>query len=127
LSDTSEGSARGPSFLPAVEPLTFTIAIEGCAPFPCSAREPVLVAMALRARAGLLRGRVIKAAPGCRRGRCGICRVQVTDGTYDHAPDGLEQLSEDERADRIALACCLLPSSDLRLRPLAPVPRGSGP
>ena len=56
---------------------------------------------------------------GCRGGGCGICKVQVlTPGRYRTLKMSRAQISEDDEAIGICLACKLIPESDLTLRPL---------
>jgi ferredoxin len=70
---------------------------------------------------------VIKVAAGCRSGRCGICRVQILDGAYAVRPATAPGRDPPGSADPgFALACRLVPESDIHLRPAAPPPQGSG-
>ena len=87
----------------------FRITLEnGDAPFSCSARERVLLAME---RQGL------KHLPvGCRGGGCGVCRVRVTSGRYRTGKMSRAHVSTGDEAVGIALACQLIPESDLALR-----------
>ena len=52
---------------------------------------------------------------GCRRGGCGICKVQVLSGEYETLVMSRAQVSEEEEAKGFALACRLEPRSDLKL------------
>ena len=53
---------------------------------------------------------------GCRNGGCGVCKVQVTQGSYHCRVMSRAHVSgDDERAGRV-LACRTRPGSDLRLR-----------
>ena len=52
---------------------------------------------------------------GCRRGGCGICKVQVLSGEYETLVMSRAQVSINEEADRYALACRLMPKSDLKI------------
>ena len=55
---------------------------------------------------------------GCRGGGCGVCKVQVTAGTYQKRVMSREYVSvEDEAAGRV-LACRVKPTSDIRLKVL---------
>ena len=56
---------------------------------------------------------------GCRGGGCGVCRVQVIGGgKYHTGKMSREQVSEEDEASGICLACKLIPEGDLRLRVL---------
>ncbi|HMM94857.1 MAG: 2Fe-2S iron-sulfur cluster binding domain-containing protein [Micrococcales bacterium] len=53
---------------------------------------------------------------GCRRGGCGICKVDCRSGEfrYDH-PVADSVLTEDERADDTCLSCRAVPATDLTI------------
>ena len=87
----------------------FRITVEdGDAPFACPAHERVLLAME---RQGL------RCLPvGCRGGGCGVCRVHVTSGRYRTGRMSRAHVSTGDEAARFALACQLIPKSDLSLR-----------
>ena len=87
----------------------FRITVEhGDAPFSCQAHERVLLAME---RQGL------KHLPiGCRGGGCGVCRVRVTSGCYRTGKMSRAHVSTGDEAVGIALACQLIPETDLALR-----------
>lgn len=53
---------------------------------------------------------------GCRGGGCGVCRVVVLDGRYQTKRMSRRHVTEDEQAQGYALACRLLPCSDLVIR-----------
>ena len=56
---------------------------------------------------------------GCRGGGCGICRVQVLAGkTRISGKMSRAQVTVEDEKEGIALACRLLPESDLRLKVL---------
>ncbi len=88
---------------------SFTVTVEGAGEgFTCPAEERVLIAME---RQG------IKAIPvGCRGGGCGTCRVFVASGRYRTRKMSRAQVSEAEEREGYALACRLIPESDLTLR-----------
>lgn len=91
------------------EVTTFHISVAGVeSAFTCAEGERVLHAME---RQG------VRALPvGCRGGGCGTCRVHVTSGSYETKKMSRAHVSEaDERAG-YALACRLMPRSDLSLR-----------
>ena len=48
----------------------------------------------------------------CGHGLCGTCKVQVTEGEFDHGPANPFALMEMERDDGMALACCATLLSD---------------
>lgn len=52
----------------------------------------------------------------CRAGVCGICKVKVTSGSYDHVAD--YALTEDEKENGIALACSCIPQTDIVIESL---------
>jgi len=76
--------------------------------FVCAGNNQVLLAMERQGQ------RIIPV--GCRRGGCGICKVQVLRGDYDTLVMSRAQVSEAEEADGFALACRLTPRSDLMLK-----------
>ena len=79
--------------------------------FLCKDGQNVLLAMERLGRRGI--------PVGCRGGGCGICRVQVLgDGKYRTTKMSRAQVSEEDAANGIALACKLIPESDLQIRPL---------
>lgn len=53
---------------------------------------------------------------GCHSGRCGACKVQVLAGEYLTGAMNRACVSLDEQGEGYALACKLIPQSDLRLR-----------
>lgn len=52
---------------------------------------------------------------GCRGGGCGLCKVRVLEGQYSTGRMSRRHVTEQEQADGYALACRLLPESDLVL------------
>ncbi len=56
---------------------------------------------------------------GCRGGGCGVCRVSVVEGEYVTKRMSRKHVSEADEADGVALACRVIPSSDLVVK-LAP-------
>lgn len=78
--------------------------------FSCDAEQDVLSAMLRHGGQGI--------AVGCRGGGCGACRVQVLAGAYRTRKMSRAQVSVEDEAAGIALACKLVPSEDLVLRPL---------
>lgn len=54
---------------------------------------------------------------GCRKGGCGACRVKVLSGDYTTIKMSRAHVTEAEEAEGYALACRILPASDLELEP----------
>lgn len=53
---------------------------------------------------------------GCRRGGCGICKVRVDDGGFEHnRPVAESALSAEEREEGVCLGCRAVPQSDIRI------------
>lgn len=52
---------------------------------------------------------------GCRGGGCGLCKVKVLQGEYQTKRMSKAHISEEEAALGFALACRLMPLSDLEL------------
>lgn len=55
---------------------------------------------------------------GCRSGGCGVCKVQVLDGSYSKRVMSREHISEQDEAGGCVLSCRVTPTSDLRIRVL---------
>jgi len=78
--------------------------------FGCSSQESLLVGMERLGRKGI--------PVGCRGGGCGVCKVEITAGTYEKRVMSRDYVSaEDEAAGRV-LACRVKPTSDIRLKVL---------
>ena len=78
--------------------------------FRCSPNESLLVGMERLGKKGI--------PVGCRGGGCGVCKVEITSGSYLKRVMSREYVSaEDEAADRV-LACRVRPSSDITLKVL---------
>ena len=68
--------------------------------------------------AGLSRLDVRGIPVGCRGGGCGVCKVEIIEGSFVLALMSRDHVSDaDERAGRV-LACRVFPRSDVRLRVL---------
>ena len=53
---------------------------------------------------------------GCQRGGCGMCKVKVLEGEYEHETiRSHEYLTDEELKNNFALACCMTPKSNLNL------------
>lgn len=91
--------------------LYFTVVIEETGEsFRCSPNESLLVGMERLGKKGI--------PVGCRGGGCGVCKVEITGGTYLKRVMSREYVSaEDEAADRV-LACRVKPTSDITLKVL---------
>lgn len=54
---------------------------------------------------------------GCRRGGCGICKVDLVDGsTHDNATVAPTVLTDEERAGGVRLSCRAVPDTDVVIR-----------
>lgn len=54
---------------------------------------------------------------GCRRGGCGICKIDVLSGTFSYnRPVADSVLSGEERADGTCLSCRACPTEDLTIQ-----------
>lgn len=89
--------------------MPYRITIEDCGvSYACGDQQTVLRGMESLGNRGI--------PVGCREGGCGVCKVVVLEGTYRKRVMSRGQISEDdERAHRV-LACCIWPTSNLRLR-----------
>jgi ferredoxin len=101
--------------------MPFQVEVEGSpAAFACRENQSVLEAAGASARGCL--------PIGCRGGGCGVCRVQVLAGHYQTGTMSRAQVSDDDRASGVNLACQLFPRSNLHLRALGRrVPQGADP
>ncbi len=62
------------------------------------------------------RDRFIPIPTGCQQGGCGMCKVKVLDGQYDQElVRSHDALSNEELENGYALACCMMPKSDLEM------------
>lgn len=55
---------------------------------------------------------------GCRSGGCGVCKVQVVEGSYTKRVMSRAHVSEAEEASGCALSCRIQPTSDMHIRVL---------
>lgn len=76
--------------------------------YACAAGQDLLCAMEQQGVRGI--------PVGCRRGGCGACKVQIVEGRYDSLKMSAAQVGEQDKAAGYALACRVLPRSDIRLR-----------
>jgi ferredoxin len=78
--------------------------------YRCSSEESLLAGMERLGKKGI--------PVGCRGGGCGVCKVEITEGSFAKRVMSREYVSiEDEAAGRV-LACRVRPTSDIRLRVL---------
>lgn len=96
-----------------------TITIEGSGQsFTCANGHNVLQGMMLRGRNSI--------PVGCRGGGCGVCKLRVLEGRYRTEAMSVAALSADERASGFALACKLIPETDLRVEVVGRISRVLG-
>ncbi len=55
---------------------------------------------------------------GCRGGGCGVCKVEIVEGTYTKRVMSRAYVTAEEEAADKVLACRVKPTSDIRLRVL---------
>lgn len=78
--------------------------------YRCSPAETLLAGMERLGKKGI--------PVGCRGGGCGVCKVEITSGSYLKRVMSREYVSvEDEAAGRV-LACRVRPTSDITLKVL---------
>lgn len=78
--------------------------------YRCSPQESLLAGMERLGKKGI--------PVGCRGGGCGVCKVEITAGTYAKRVMSRDYVSvEDEAAGRV-LACRVKPTSDITLKVL---------
>lgn len=78
--------------------------------FRCSPAESLLVGMERLGKKGI--------PVGCRGGGCGVCKVEITTGTYQKRVMSREYVSAEEEAQDRVLACRVRPTSDITLKVL---------
>jgi|1185.fasta_scaffold351396_2 ferredoxin len=62
------------------------------------------------------RDQFIPIPTGCQQGGCGMCKVKVLDGEYaQELVRSHDALSNEELENGYALACCMMPKSDLEI------------
>lgn len=52
---------------------------------------------------------------GCRSGGCGVCRIRVNTGTYELGRMSRAEISPEDEAAGVLLACQVRPTSDLEV------------
>ena len=75
--------------------------------FRCSPQESLLVGMERLGKKGI--------PVGCRGGGCGVCKVEILEGTYQKRVMSREYVSAEDEASGCVLSCRIKPSSDLRI------------
>src|SRR5438876_6853908 len=60
---------------------------------------------------------------GCRQGGCGVCKVQVLEGSYRARAMSRAHITRDDEDHGRVLACCIWPTSDLRIAVLGRMKR----
>ncbi|MES9853877.1 MAG: 2Fe-2S iron-sulfur cluster binding domain-containing protein [Candidatus Thiodiazotropha sp. L084R] len=75
--------------------------------YPCSEGQTLLQGMEHLGRRGI--------PAGCRGGGCGVCRIQVTSGTFLKRKMSRSVISEADESNQIVLACRCTPTSDLSI------------
>ncbi|CAB3393595.1 2Fe-2S iron-sulfur cluster-binding protein [Kyrpidia spormannii] len=76
--------------------------------FTCNNNQDVLAAAVAQGVRSIKRG--------CRGGGCGLCKVQVVEGSYELGKASVAVLPQDERGQGFVLACKTIPTSDLVIR-----------
>lgn len=83
--------------------------------FTCSEGESLLAGMERLGRRGI--------PVGCRGGGCGVCKVEILEGTWTARKMSRDHVSEDDQANGRVLACRTRPTSDVGLRVLGAMRR----
>ncbi|MFZ2870440.1 2Fe-2S iron-sulfur cluster-binding protein [Zavarzinia sp.] len=76
--------------------------------FPCDESQSVLDGMVRLGRRGI--------PAGCRGGGCGVCKIEVLEGTYDPEVMSRQHVSEEDLRCGRVLACRIRPRCDLTVR-----------
>lgn len=63
---------------------------------------------------------------GCRNGGCGVCKIQVLEGTFDRRAMSRAHVSEAEEAQGFALACRITPRSNLDVQVIGKMRKAFG-
>lgn len=87
---------------------SYTIHIEDGQSYRCSEEESLLRGMETLGHKGI--------PVGCRNGGCGVCKVEILEGSYAKRVMSREHVSEEDEAAGRVLACRVRPSSDVRLQ-----------
>lgn len=76
--------------------------------FRCSSEESILNGMERLGKKGI--------PVGCRGGGCGVCIVQITNGSFSKRAMSRQYVSEEDEANATILACRVKPTSDIKLK-----------
>lgn len=88
--------------------MRYHITIENSAEsFRCSEDQTLLRGMESLGKRGI--------PVGCRGGGCGVCKIQVTSGTYLKKKMNRTVISEVDESNHVVLACRCVPTSDISL------------
>jgi ferredoxin len=83
--------------------------------FSCDSEHSVLEGMVRLGRRGI--------SVGCRGGGCGVCKVEVVSGGFEHKAMSRSHISEEDQCQGRVLACRIMPTSDIELRVIGGVKR----
>jgi ferredoxin len=87
----------------------YKVTIENSAEtYQCSAEQSLLRGMESLGKGGI--------PVGCRGGGCGVCKIQVTSGTYVKKTMSRAFITREEEAEQVLLACRCYPTSDISLK-----------
>ncbi len=78
--------------------------------YRCAQNESLLVGMERLGKKGI--------PVGCRGGGCGVCKIEVTSGSFSKKVMSRAYVTAEEEAAGQVLACRVFPTSDIRLRVL---------
>jgi ferredoxin len=78
--------------------------------YRCSPQESLLAGMERLGKKGI--------PVGCRGGGCGVCKVEITSGSYTKRVMSRDYVSVDDEAAGRVLACRVKPTSDITLKVL---------
>ncbi|PWR23158.1 2Fe-2S iron-sulfur cluster-binding protein [Zavarzinia compransoris] len=86
--------------------------------FPCADSQSVLDGMVRLGRRGI--------PAGCRGGGCGVCKIEVLEGTFTPEVMSRAHVSEDDLRQGRVLACRIRPEGDLCIRVIGKMTRAWG-
>jgi ferredoxin len=87
----------------------FEVSIENTGErYLCAGAQTLLSGMEMLGRGGI--------PVGCRGGGCGVCKIQITEGSYATEKMSRAHVSAEEEERGIALACRARPRSNISLR-----------
>ncbi|GKY90159.1 2Fe-2S iron-sulfur cluster-binding protein [Sinisalibacter aestuarii] len=102
------------------EPRVFRIRVRGSdVVASCAETEKALIAL----EQAVAFPRPLPVNVGCRKGGCGACRVKVLSGDYTTIKMSRAHVTEQEEAEGYALACRIMPLSDMEIEPAFLSPR----